>query len=90
MRVKDPAAIRRKRINRKLSQRDLAFLVRKSQNTISLLETGKMRTLTEDLALLIAARLDVDWEEYFELEENEVKPKVTDGSGTAAHAPLAS
>ncbi|QDG88841.1 helix-turn-helix domain-containing protein [Pseudarthrobacter sp. NIBRBAC000502770] len=78
MKVKDPAALRRKRLNRKFSQRDLAFLVRRSQNTIHLLETGGMKTLSEDLALLIAARLDVEWEEYFELEEHEVMPTVTD------------
>jgi transcriptional regulator with XRE-family HTH domain len=78
MKVKDPAALRRKRLNRKFSQRDLAFLVRRSQNTIHLLETGGMKTLSEDLALLIAARLDVDWEEYFVLEEHEVAPVVTD------------
>lgn len=76
MRVKDPAALRRKRMNRQYSQRDLAYLVRKSQNTISLLETGKMPTLTEDLALLIAARLGVDWEDYFDLEEHEVMPEM--------------
>lgn len=77
MRVKDPSALRRKRLNRKYSQRDLAFLVRRSQNTIYLLENGKMKTLSEDLALLLAARLEVEWEDYFELEENEVMPKVT-------------
>lgn len=78
MKVKDPAALRRKRLNRKFSQRDLAFLVRRSQNTIHLLETGGMKTLSEDLALLIAARLDVEWEEYFQLEEHEVMPIVAD------------
>ena len=77
MKVKDPAALRRKRLNRKYSQRDLAFLVKRSQNAIHLIETGKMPTLTEDLALLIAARLDVDWEDFFTLEEHEVMPHVS-------------
>lgn len=76
MKVKDPAKLRRKRMNRKYSQRDLAFLVKRSQNTIHLLETGGMKTLSEDLALLIAARLDVEWEDYFNLEEHEVMPRV--------------
>lgn|GEM_PF-1735803 len=80
MRVKDPQALRRKRLNRKYSQRDLAYLVRRSQNTIYLLENGKMKTLSEDLALLLAARLEVDWEDYFELEENEVASVVTNAS----------
>lgn len=82
MRVKDPAALRRKRINQRFSQRDLAGLVRRSQATIHQLETGKMKTLTEDLALLIAARLFVDWEDLFTLEEQEVLPKVTSGEST--------
>ncbi|WP_417220564.1 helix-turn-helix transcriptional regulator [Arthrobacter sp.] len=90
MRVKDPAALRRKRMNRQYSQRDLAYLVRKSQNTISLLETGKMPTLTEDLALLISARLGVDWEDYFELEEHEVMPVVQSAVHTSGQIPLAS
>jgi putative transcriptional regulator len=82
MKVKDPAKLRRKRMNRKYSQRDLAFLVKRSQNTIHLLETGGMKTLSEDLALLIAARLDVEWEDYFDLEEHEVMPRVTSNSHT--------
>lgn len=77
MKVKDPAGLRRKRMNRKYSQRDLAYLVRRSQNTIHLIETGGMKTLSEDLALLIAARLEVDWEDYFILEEHEIMPTIT-------------
>lgn len=82
MRVKDPAALRRKRINQRFSQRDLAVLVRRSQATIHQLETGKMKTLTEDLALLISARLFVDWEDLFILEEQEIMPKVTNDAST--------
>ena len=74
MRVKDPAALRRRRKNKRFSQEDLAHLVRRSQNTISLLELGKMKTLTEDLAVAIAARLECDWEDLFVLEESEVAP----------------
>ncbi|WP_157884105.1 helix-turn-helix transcriptional regulator [Arthrobacter alpinus] len=86
MKVKDPAKLRRKRMNRKYSQRDLAFLVKRSQNTIHLLETGGMKTLSEDLALLIAARLDVEWEDYFDLEEHEVVPKVTNAAHSIQNA----
>ncbi|MGP9489647.1 hypothetical protein ACT3UD_17015 [Glutamicibacter sp. 287] len=68
MRAKDPAALRRKRINQRFGQRDLAVLGRRSEATIHQLETGKMKTLAEDLALLIAARLFVDWEDLFILE----------------------
>jgi len=90
MRVKDPAALRRKRVNRKYSQRDLAMLVRRSQTTIHLLETGGMKTLSEDLALHIAARLDVDWEDFFLLEEDEVMPKVPNGMHSKSTTSMAS
>lgn len=83
MKVKDPGMLRRKRMNQRFSQRDLAGLVRRSQNTIHLLETGQMKTLTEDLALLLAARLHTDWEDLFDLEEHEILPKVTNGARPA-------
>ncbi|UUX60135.1 helix-turn-helix transcriptional regulator [Glutamicibacter halophytocola] len=86
MRVKDPAALRRKRINQRFSQRDLAVLVRRSQATIHQLETGKMKTLTEDLALLISARLFVAWEDLFILEEHELLPKVTHDASTSGNS----
>lgn len=79
MRVKDPAALRRKRKNRRFTQRDLAFLVRRSQSTIYLLENGKMRTLSEGLALSLAARLEVDWEDLFDLQEGESMPSMESG-----------
>jgi len=79
MRVKDPAALRRKRKNRQYTQRELAFLVRRSQTAIFKLENGQMRTLSEDLAVAIAARLGCDWEDLFDLEQNEVAPRVTHG-----------
>lgn len=80
MRVKDPAQIRRWRKQRHYSQRDLAFLVRRSQTTIHLLEKGSMRTLSEDLAIAIAARLDVPWEDLFEAEEEKPMPSTTNGT----------
>ncbi len=60
MRVKDGAAIRRRRQRQGLSQRDLAYLCRPcSQTTIYLLESGRMTTLSEALAVRLAKRLDV-------------------------------
>ncbi|MCO1338060.1 hypothetical protein BJH93_04000 [Kocuria polaris] len=85
MRVKDPAMLRRKRLNRKFTQRDLAFLVKRSHAAIGALETGKMKTCTEDLALLIAARLDVDWEDLFVLEEHEVMPSLASPKVSTRH-----
>ena len=72
MQVKDPAQIQRRRKAKHYSQRDLAHLVRRSQNTISLIETGKLRSISEELAIALAARLERDWEELF--TEHEVAP----------------
>lgn len=77
MKVKDAATLRRRRVNEGLTQRDLAFLVRRSQATVWKLENGQLKTITEDLALAIAARLKRDWEELFTLEEHEIMPKLT-------------
>jgi transcriptional regulator with XRE-family HTH domain len=70
MRVRDPQALKRWRERRGLSQRDLAFLCKCSQNAISLLEKGAMQTCSEDLALTLARRLDVPWEDLFETRES--------------------
>ena len=86
MRVKDPAQLRRWRKQRHYSQRDLAFLVRRSQAAIHKLEAGTMRTLSEDLALAIAARLDVPWEDLFTAEENKPMPELTSGIHATAAA----
>lgn len=79
MQVKDPGQIRRWRKQRRFSQRELAFLVRRTQSTIYLIETGKLRNVTEDLAIAIAARLDVPWEDLFVAHESVVVPDVTSG-----------
>lgn len=66
MKVRDAAAIRHRRQLQGLSQRELAYLCRPcSQTTIYLLETGRMRTLSPQLALRVAKRLDVDVHELF-------------------------
>ncbi|WP_280371036.1 helix-turn-helix transcriptional regulator [Nocardia wallacei] len=80
MQVKDPGQIRRWRKQRHYSQRDLAYLVRKSQATIWQIESGRLRNVSEDLAISIAARLDVPWEELFIAHEHEVVPIVTSGA----------
>ncbi|WP_115790015.1 helix-turn-helix domain-containing protein [Arthrobacter silvisoli] len=77
MKVIDPARIRRWRKQERYSQAQLGMLVRRSQNTIHLLETGGMKTCTEGLALALAARLGVPWEELFEAEEHDVLHRIT-------------
>jgi transcriptional regulator with XRE-family HTH domain len=64
--VRDPEALRRWRQRRGLSQRDLAYLCRCSQATISLIERGTMATLSDELALGLSARLQVPWEDLFD------------------------
>lgn len=85
MRVKDPAQIRRWRRQRHFSQRDLAYLVRRSQTAIYALETGKLRTISEDFAIAVAARLDVPWEDLFEAHDAIVAPTVSNGVSPTAH-----
>lgn len=80
MRVKDPAKIRRWRRQRHYTQRELAYLVRRSQTAIYALETGKLRTISEDFAIAVAARLDVPWEELFEVNESELLPSMASGT----------
>ena len=66
MRVRDSQELRRWRQRRGLSQRDLAYLCRCSQATISLLERGTMTGISEELALMISTRLQVPWEALFD------------------------
>lgn len=68
MHVKDGGApVRRARARRGLTQRELAFLARPcSQTAVYLIEKGKMPTCSDELALRIAKRLDVDVEDLFE------------------------
>lgn len=85
MRVKDGGQIRRWRKQKHFSQRELAYLVRRTQSTIYLIETGKLRSISEDLGIAIAARLDVPWEDLFEAHEVEAVPVLTHGSRAAIH-----
>ncbi|MGO1320430.1 MAG: helix-turn-helix transcriptional regulator [Galactobacter sp.] len=86
MRVKEPARLRRKRMARHYTQRQLAFLVRRSQTTIYLLENGKMKTLGEDLAVALAAYLGEDLEDLFDVEEEKPVPKMETGIKDIRHA----
>jgi transcriptional regulator with XRE-family HTH domain len=89
MRVKSPEQIRRKRKRKHLSQAELAFLVKRSQQSISLIERGEMRNISEDFALLLAARLDADWEDMFDAHEIEVGTAVTSDVHSTGRNPAA-
>lgn len=81
MRTKDPEALRRWRVRRGLSQRDLAYLCRCSQASISLIERGEMLNLSEDLAMTLARRLDVPWEDLFEARGDARVRRVASATG---------
>jgi len=66
MRIRNRNALRRWRLQRGYSQRELAFLCGKTQATISHLENGLMTTCSDDLAVTISRRLNVPLEELFE------------------------
>jgi putative transcriptional regulator len=84
MKVKDDGApLKRARQRRRLTQRELAFLARPcSQTTIYLLENGKMPTLSDELALRICRRLDIDLEDAFIERSRTVLPQLTSVSET--------
>jgi putative transcriptional regulator len=76
MRVLEGAAIRRRRQEQGLSQRELAFLCRPcSQTTIYLIETCRMRTLSDELAVRLAKRLGVDVDVLFERRDATVSAR---------------
>lgn len=57
--------LKRKRQRAELTQRELAFLVGKTDTTIYMLETGRLRSCSEHLAHAIAKRLGCDVEDLF-------------------------
>lgn len=77
MRVKDPGQIQRWRKRCNYSQRELAFLCKKSQNAISLVEKGELKNITEDFAVSLAGRLGVPLEDLFEAHELEARPALS-------------
>ena len=85
MQTKDAGApLGRARKRARLTQRELAFLARCSQTTIYLLETGRMTTCSDDLALRIVDRLPVDLEDVFLPREAVLLPVVASGSMSGA------
>jgi putative transcriptional regulator len=85
MKTKDggqPLARARKRA--RLTQRELAFLARCSQTTIYLLETGRMETCSDDLALRVVSRLPIDLEDAFEERSSSAVSMVATGTVSGA------
>ena len=69
MKVKDPAQIRRLRKQNHYSQEQLGHLVRKTQQSISQIESGELKNISEGFAIALAGRLGREWEELFEAKE---------------------
>lgn len=84
LRVIDPGRNRRARADLKISQRKLARRCECTQSMISLIETGKLRSLSEKLALVMAEELRKPWEHLFTDEVVTLMPAVTN----AVHADL--
>ncbi|AER47698.1 helix-turn-helix domain-containing protein [Mycobacterium phage Dori] len=77
MEVRDPAAMRRARKEKRYSQRDLGHLVRRTQTTIHKIETGQLKNISEDLALALAGRLDRHWEDLFVAHDDVSTPSAS-------------
>lgn len=76
MNVREGSALRRRRLQQGLSQRELAYLARPcSQTTIYLLETQRMRRVNDHLATRIARRLDVPLEALFDVQADAPPPR---------------
>lgn len=63
---KDPARLRRRRRDKRLSQMQLAALAGVSQQYISLIETGDDRDVSEKVAERICRYLDVELDDLFD------------------------
>lgn len=84
MKVINRTKLRMHREMKGYTQRELAALAGCTQQTISLLESGGMGSLSPALAMKIMKKLKPDnpqaafsWEDIFELEEDEAMPEVT-------------
>lgn len=82
MKVKDPLPMRKGREAQGYSQRDLAALCRCTQAAISALETGTMKSCSEDLARTICKWIKRDLEEVFIVTSDSPAPTVTTGTRT--------
>lgn len=87
MYVIDPPKLKRRRKSLGLSQVDVAQRTKRcTQQYISLLESGRDRDCSEDIAIRICRVLDVELEDYFEAREAVRTPSIATASrdGSAA------
>lgn len=82
MRVLDPDRLRRARLFKGWSQRQLAAVCNRSQNAIHLVESGEMHRIEEGFAMAWARELGLPPEEVFGDPPGSVVLEVASGSGT--------
>ncbi|MEJ9078812.1 helix-turn-helix transcriptional regulator [Gordonia malaquae] len=88
MEVKDGGSpVRRWRKKCRFSQRELGYLVKRTHTTIYKIENGILTNISEDLALDIADRLDVPWEDLFIAHEVVVAPTMSPVSSDKVPVP---
>lgn len=69
--------LKQRRVDKGLTQKQLGALCNEtSQAAISMLESGRMSTCTEELALLVCKWLDIDLEDYFDVRSDIPAPGV--------------
>lgn len=82
METRDRGMFRRARVRMDLTQADLAALCRCTQAAISGLETGSMKSCSEDLANEIARRLKLDVEDLFIRKDSTRAHRVTNAASS--------
>lgn len=78
--VLDPVRLKIRRKHKGLTQEQLAIFARCTQQYVSLLESGRDRDCSEDIALRICKALDIELEDYFEVRELSADPVIATAS----------
>lgn len=74
--VIDPEKLKRRRKTKGLTQFQMAVFARCTQQYISLLESGKDRDCSDDIAVRMCKALDVELEDYFEARTSSSMPAI--------------
>lgn len=78
--VLDPHRLKLRRKNKGLTQEQLAIFARCTQQYVSLLESGRDRDCSEDIALRVCKALDIELEDYFEIRASSPEPAIATAS----------
>lgn len=86
MYVIDPDKLKRRRKTRDLTQFQLSVFARCTQQYISLLESGRDRDCSDDIAIRICRALDIELEDYFEARASSPMPQIATRSRVGGDA----